>query len=195
MELTDERLKKALEAGNILVTEKAFATLSEWIDKVGPATFFVAECMRGTRKSCTDLKKELSGLCKALQSTVDILIRDNGQLVAFLCEEFLCEVPSVSVSFFSANTRPRLIEQQRDLLIRAQAALKQLQAVKNRSGAPEHENTWILHSVRSLYGVLTGVRNPAIGKPLYRFTKEFAELIGASGIVPEDFNTFRGRFR
>jgi len=196
MELTDERLKKALAAGNIPVTEKALATLSEWVDRWGPVTFIMAD-RTGTSKSRTDLKKELSKLCKTLQSTVDILNRDDGQLAARLFEKVSGDqAPSVSVSLFSANSRLQLIEQQCDLLIRARASLKRLQAAKVRSGAPEHENTWFLELTRRLFGKLTGKPKPGIAGPLHRFTKAVAKLIGAeAGMVPESYETFKKRLQ
>jgi len=187
MELTDERLKKALEAGNILVTDKTLARLSSWVAKMGgTATFLSAEEI-GTGDPLYDLREGLSELYEALQSTVRLLTRDDCWLTLFLFNEG-SDVPSLI-------ERQRLIAQQCALLNTAEASLKRLQGVKKRRGAPKHKSTVFLYLVRFVYGELTGTCDPAIKEPLYRFAKAFAELIDAAGVVPEDFNTFRGRFR
>jgi hypothetical protein len=191
MLLRDERLKEALEAGNIPVTEKALAILREWVVEEASATLFLAERIR-TGKPRADLKKELSKLCAALQIVVDILNRDGGWLTDF-------DINFVPAGTIVLKTWNRGMEDGKPtgLLISAQAALKRLEALKKRShsGAPIHPNTPFLRAVRILYGMLTGEDDPAIAGPLHRFARAYAELIGADGMVPESENGFRARYR
>jgi hypothetical protein len=193
MELTDERLKKALAAGNIPITEKALATLSEWVTKEGPETFLRAKgriIVREIRASklYNAHTNALSELCDALRNTVDILTRDNGRQATHL---LLAEprIPNVG------GAGQRLIEQQRDLLNRAEVILKRRQAIKNRRGAPKSTETAFLVAVRDLFGKLTGKPKPATAERLHRFAKACAELIGKDDVVPESLDTFKKRFR
>src|SRR5713226_7124119 len=79
MELTHGRLKAALIAGKIPVTDEALAILRAGLSTIGRG-YHIAKVISGMAKTDTELKKELSRLHVACRTVVDVLDADLSGL-------------------------------------------------------------------------------------------------------------------
>jgi hypothetical protein len=79
MEPTHGRLRAALTAGKIPVTDKALAILSIGLGAIGQG-YHIEKVISGTAKTDTVLKKDLSRLYAACRTVIDILDADLSGL-------------------------------------------------------------------------------------------------------------------
>jgi hypothetical protein len=183
MEPTDGRLRAALIAGNIPVTDKALSILIAGLAPIGQG-YHIEKVISGTAKTDTELRKDLSRLHTACLTIVDILDADMSGLRQI---EVMLSDP------WRGSQIPRLVEELRSLSSRIDMALamaKQNGAIKKRQQDPA---TWFFLAVHDLYAEITGNPEPGIAGPLHRFTKRCAELVNAGIAVPTSENSFQKR--
>ena len=165
MELTLGRLKAALIAGKIPVTDEALAILRAGLVTITHG-YHLNKVLKGF-KTETELKKDLSRLYSACRTFVDVLDTDlngMGQIEALLSDTW------------SGSQIARLVEELRVLSPRLAMAIimtEQDQAIKPRRQNPV---TWFLLAAHDLFGEITGEDEPGIAGPLHRFTTRCAAL-------------------
>jgi hypothetical protein len=183
MEPTNGRLRAALIAGSISVTDKALAILSAGLAAIGQG-YHIEKAISETAKTDTELKKDLSRLDAACRTVVDILDADMSGLYQI---EVMLSDP------WRGSQVPRLVDELRSLSSRIGMALAmaaQNGAIKKRQQDPE---TWFFLAVHDLYSEITGNTEPGIAGPLHRFTKRCAGLVKPGIAVPENENSFQKR--
>jgi hypothetical protein len=183
MEPTHGRLRAALIAGKISVTDKALAILTAGLAAIGQG-YHIEGAISETAKTDTELKKDLSRLYAACRTVVDVLDADMSGL---------CQIEVMLSDPWRGSQVPGLVEQLRSLSSRTGMALAmaaQNGAIRKRQQDPE---TWFFLAVHDLYSEITGNPEPGIAGPLHRFTKHCAELVNAGIAVPESENSFRKR--
>ena len=183
MGLPKGRLKAALVAGKIPVTDEAFKTLSLGLRAIGQG-YHMEKAIHESGKTDVKLKKDLSRLYTACRTFVDILSADMTGL---------WQIEAILSDLWRGNQVPRLVEELRALSLRIETALtiaEQNGAQKRRQQNPE---TWFLLAVHDLFSKMTNNTEPGIAGPLHRFTKHCAELIDAGIAVPERENSFQKR--
>lgn len=176
------RLKAALVAGKILVTEETLATLRAGLNTIGYG-YRIEKVIRDA-KTDAELTRELSRLHAAWRTVVDVLdddVRGLGQIEAMLADPW------------HGNQLPRLVEDMRLLLPKLEIALavaRQSGTIKKRRQDPE---TVFFLAVYDLFSKITGDPKPGVAGPLHRFTRGCAALVDAHIAVPESENSFRKR--
>ncbi len=181
MELTHGRLKAALIAGKIPVTDEALAILRAGLSTIGRG-YHIDKVISGMAKTDTELKKELSRLHVACRTVVDVLDADLSGL---------SQIGAMLSDPWRGSQVPRLVEELRLLSPQIEMALAmaaQEGTLKKRRQNPE---TWFFLAVHDLYSEITVDHEP--GGPLHRFTKHCAALIDAGIVVPESENSFQKR--
>jgi hypothetical protein len=177
------RLKAALIAGKIGVTDEALAVLSAELTTIGYG-YRIEKWVSAKVKTDTDLKQDLSRLHTACRTVVDVFDADlSGS----------CQIEAILSDPWHGSQVPRLVEELRSLSSRIEIAVmmaKQDGAIKKRQQNPE---TWFLLAVHDLFSRLTGNPEPGIAGPLHRFTKNCAPLIDPRIAVPESENSFQKR--
>jgi hypothetical protein len=183
MEPSHGRLRAALTAGKISVTDEALAILRIGLGAIGQG-YHIEKVISGTAKTDTELKKDLSRLYAACRTIVDILDADISGL---------CQIEVMLSDPWRGSQVPGLVNELRSLSSRIDTALAmaaQNGAIRKRQQNPE---TWFFMAVHDLYSEITGNREPAIAGPLHRFTKRCAELVNPGIAVPESENSFQKR--
>jgi len=183
MELTHGRLKAALIAGKIPVTDEALAILRAALSTIGRG-YHIAKVISGMAKTDTELKKELSRLHVACRTVVDVLDADLSGL---------SQIGAMLSDPWRGSQVPRLVEELRLLSPQIEMALAmaaQEGTLKKRRQNPE---TWFFLAVHDLYCEITADHDPGVAGPLHRFTKHCAALIDARIVVPESENSFQKR--
>jgi hypothetical protein len=183
MELTHGRLKAALIAGKIPVTDEALAILRAALSTIGRG-YHIDKVISGMAKTDTELKKELSRLHVACRTVVDVLDADLSGL---------SQIGAMLSDPWRGSQVPRLVEELRLLSPQIEMALAmaaQEGTLKKRRQNPE---TWFFLAVHDLYSEITVDHEPGIAGPLHRFTKSCAALIDAGIAVPESENSFQKR--
>jgi hypothetical protein len=178
------RLKAALIAGKIDVTDKALEVLRAELTTIGHG-YWINRCI-GEAKTDTELKKDLSRLQTACRTVVEVFDADlsgAGQIEAMLSDPW------------RGSQVPRLVEELRSLSSRIETALamaKQDGAIRKRQQDPE---TSFFLAVHDLFSRLTGNPEPWVAGPLHRFTRNCATLTHPSIVVPESENSFQKRLK
>ncbi len=183
MELTHGRLKAALIAGKIPVTDEALAILRAGLSTIGRG-YHIDKVISGMAKTDTELKKELSRLHVACRTVVDVLDADLSGL---------SQIGAMLSDPWRGSQVPRLVEELRLLSPQIEMALAmaaQEGTLKKRRQNPE---TWFFLAVHDLYSEITVDHEPGVAGPLHRFTKHCAALIDAGIVVPESENSFQKR--
>jgi len=183
MEPTHGRLRAALIAGKISVTDKALAILTAGLAAIGQG-YHIERAISEAAKTDTELKKDLSRLDAACRTVVDVLDADVSGL---------CQIEVMLSDPWRGSQVPGLVEQLRSLSSRIGMALAMAArngAIRKRQQDPE---TWFFLAVHDLYSEITGNPEPGIAGPLHRFTKHCAELINPGIAVPESENSFQKR--
>ena len=183
MELTHGRLKAALIAGKIPVTDEALAILRAGLSTIGRG-YHIDKVISGMAKTDTELKKELSRLHVACRTVVDVLDADLSGL---------SQIGAMLSDPWRGSQVPRLVEELRLLSPQIEMALAmaaQEGTLKKRRQNPE---TWFFLAVHDLYSEITVDHEPGVAGPLHRFTKHCAALIDAGIAVPESENSFQKR--
>jgi len=179
------RLKAALIAGTIGVTDKALKTLRTELATIGYG-YWIERLISEKAKTDTELGKDLARLRSACRTIIEVLDADMSAA---------CQIEAILSDPWHGSQVPRLVEELRSLFLRVDIALtmvKQDGAITTRGQNPE---TWFFIAVHDLFGRLTGNPEPGIAGPLYRFTKSCAELIDPNIAVPASENSFQKRLR
>jgi hypothetical protein len=179
------RLRAALIAGKINVTDGALETLSTELATIGHG-YRIERLIAEKAKTDTELEKDLARLHTACRTVIEVF--DGDMSGAFQIEAMLSDPRH-------GSQVPRLVEELRSLSLRVDIALtmvKQDGAIKRRGQNPE---TWFFIAVHGLFSRLTENPEPGIAGPPHRFTKSCAELIDPSIAVPESENSFQKRLK
>jgi hypothetical protein len=182
MELIAGRLRAALVAGKIPITDEAVAMLRGGLTTIGHG--YHIERAIGEMSTDTELKSDLSRLNAACRTVVDILETDLGGLG---------QIEAMLTDTWRGSQVPQIVEELRSLRSRVEIALAlvtQNGLVKTRQQNPE---TWLFLAVHDLYSEISGTDQPGIAGPLHRFTKYCADLVDPNIVVPEGENAFRKR--
>jgi hypothetical protein len=183
MELTKGRLRAALVAGKIPLTDGAFKNLIAGLSAIGQG-YHMEKAISESGKTDVELKRDLSRLYTACRTFVDILSTDMTGL---------SQIEVILSDPWRGDQVPRLVEDLRALSLRIETALTMAEqdgALKKRQQNPE---TWFLLAAHDLFSKMTNNTEPGIAGPLHRFTKHCAELIDAGIAVPESENSFQKR--
>jgi len=179
------RLRAALIAGTIRVTDEALERLSTELVTIGRG-YWIERLIGESAKTDTELEKDLARLHAACRTIVEVFDADmNGA----------CQIEAMLSDPWHGSQVPRLVEGLRSLSLRVDIALamaKQDGAIRRRQQNPD---TWFFIAVHDLFSRLTGDPEPGIAGPLHRFTKSCAELIDQRIAVSENENSFQKRLK
>jgi hypothetical protein len=179
------RLKAALIAGKIRVTDEALATLSAGLATIGHG-YRIEKFISGDAKTDTELKKDLTRLDTACRTIVEVFDADMSGS---------CQIEAMLSHPWHGSQVPRIVEELRSLSSRIEIALamaKQDGAIKKRQQNPE---TWFFLVVHDLFARLTDNPEPGIAGRLHRFTENCATLIDPRIAVPKSENSFQKRLK
>jgi hypothetical protein len=182
MELKHGRLKAALIAGRIPVTDKALTILRAGLVTISHG-YHLNKVLRGI-KTETELKKDLSRLYLASRTFVDVLDTDLSGLG---------QIEMILSATWSGTKVARLVEELRMLFPRLEMAI--IMTGQDLAKKPRRQNpvTWLFLAVHDLFSQITGEDEPGIAGPLHRFTKRCAALVDTEITVPESENSFHKR--
>lgn len=175
------RLKAALIAGKIRVTDEALATLSAGLATIGHG-YWIEKYISEKAKTDTELKKGFTRLDTACRTIVEVFDADMSGS---------CQIEAILSDPWHGSRVPQLVEQLRSLSSRIEIALamaKQDGAIKKRQQNPE---TWFFLAVHDLFARLTDNPEPGIAGRLHRFTENCATLIDPRIAVPKSENSFQ----
>lgn len=185
MEPNYGRLRAALIAGKIKLSDEAFSTLIAGLN--GIAFGYRAERVVNSEvKTDTELKKELSRLHRASRTILGILDADTtglGQIEVLLSDAW------------DGSGLREFVEELRSVSSRLELVLTMLDqntAIRKRRQDPE---TWFFLAVYELFAMLTRDAEPGIAGPLHRFTISCAALVDKRIEVPKSENSFRKRLK
>ena len=182
MQLTHGRLKAALIAGKIPVTDQALTVLQAGLVTIARG-YHLNKVLRAV-KTPTELRKELSRLYQACRTFLDVLdadLKGLGQFQALLSD------------IWPGGQLARVVGDLRAVypsLEMAKLMVEQEQAKMTRRQNPA---TWFLLAVHDLFSEITGEAEPGTAGPLHRFTKRCAALVDPEIDVPESENSFHKR--
>ena len=182
MELTYGRLKAALIAGKIPVTDQALTIL-----QVGLATiargYHLNKVLKAV-KTPTELRKELLRLCQACRTFLDVLDPDlNG----------LGQIEALLSDTWPGGQLARVVGDLRAVYPRLDMAMLMVEQEQAKIARRQNPATWFLLAVHDLFSEVTGEAEPGIAGPLHRFTKRCAALIDPEIDIPESENSFHKR--
>jgi hypothetical protein len=182
MELTLGRLKAALIAGKIPVTDEALVILRAGLVTITHG-YHLNKVLRGI-KTETELKRDLSRLYSACRTFVEVLDTDLSGLG---------QIESILSATWPGTQVARLVEELRLLSPRLEMAI--IMAGQDQAIKPRRQNpvTWLFLAVHDLFSEITGEDEPGTAGPLHRFTKRCAALIDSEISVPENENSFHKR--
>ena len=179
------RLRAALIAGTIRVTDEALERLSTELATIGHG-YWIERLIGASAKTDTELEKDLARRHAACRTIVEVFDADmNGA----------CQIEAMLSDPWHGSQVPSFVEELRSLSSRIDIALamaKQGGLARRRQQNPE---TWFFIAVHDLFSRLTGNSEPGIAGPLHRFTQSCAELIDPSIVVPESENSFQKRLK
>jgi hypothetical protein len=182
MELTHGRLKAALIAGTIPVTDQALAIL-----QVGLATIargYHLNKVLGAVKTPIKLRKELSRLYRACRTLLDVLDADlNG----------LGQIEALLSDTWPGGELARVVGDLRTVYTGLEMTMRMVAQEQAKTPRRQNPATWFLLAVHDLFSAITGEAEPGIAGPLHRFTKRCAELIDPGIDIPESENSFHKR--
>jgi len=182
MELTQGRLKAALIAGKIPVTDQALAILQAGLATI--ARGYHLNKVLTAVKTPTELRKELSRLCQACRTFLDVLDADLNRLRQI--EAFLSDT-------WPGGQLARVVGDLRAIYPRLETAMLMVEQQPAKLPRRQNPATWFLLAVHDLFSEVTGEAEPGIAGPLHRFTKRCAALIDPEIDVPESENSFHKR--
>jgi hypothetical protein len=182
MELTHGRLRAALTAGKIPVTDEALVILRAGLVTITHG-YHLNKVLRGI-KTEIELKKDLSRLYSACRTFVEVLDTDLSGLG---------QIESILSATWPGTQVARLVEELRLLSPRLEMAI--IMAGQDQAIKPRRQNpvTWLFLAVHDLFSEITGEDEPGTAGPLHRFTKRCAALIDSEISVPENENSFHKR--
>jgi hypothetical protein len=178
MELTDGRLKAALIAGKIPVTDQALAILRAGLATIGRG-YHLKKVLRAV-KTPTNSEKNFRGSASFLD-VLDADLNGHGQIEALLSDTW------------PGGPLARVVGDLRAVYPRLEMAM--LMVEQEQAKIPRRQNpaTWFLLAVHDLFSEITGEAEPGTAGPLHRFTKRCAGLIDPGMDVPESENSFHKR--
>jgi hypothetical protein len=182
MELILGRLKAALIAGNIPVTDEALATLNAGLSTIGHG--YHIEKVFSRKPKTADLTRNLSRLRKACRTIIDVIDTDRSDLG---------QIELLLSDLWRGGQVLRLVEDLRSLSTQIEIALimiAQHRVIRKRGQNPE---TWFLLAAHAVFVTITGNPDPGIAGPLHRFTTHCAGLIDSRIAVPKSENSFQKR--
>ena len=113
IEVADGRLRAALIAGKIPVTDETLATLRVGLSTIGHG-YHIEKWIRRRVKTGSQLRNDLSRLHTACRTVVDVLDADmRGS----------CQIEVILSDFWSGNQIPQVVQQLRRLCARLETAL------------------------------------------------------------------------
>jgi hypothetical protein len=196
MELTHGRLKAALIAGKIPVTDQALAFLQAGLVTIARG-YHLSKVLRAV-KTPTELRRELSRLYGACRTFLDVLDADLnglGQIEALLSDTWP-EPGGYFAGMLRMSSRgqlARLVGDLRAIYPRLETAMLMVEQQPAKLPRRQNPATWFLLAVHDLFSEVTGEVEPGIAGPLHRFTKRCAALVDPEIDVPESENSFHKR--
>lgn len=182
MQLTHGRLKAALIAGKIPVTDQALAVLQAGLVTIARG-YHLNKVLRAV-KTPTELRKELSRLYRACRTFLDVLdadLKGLGQFQALLSD------------IWPGGQLARVVGDLRAVYPRLEMAILMVAQEQAKTTRRQNPATWFLLAVHDLFSEITGEAEPGTAGPLHRFTKRCAALIDPEIDVPESENSFHKR--
>ena len=182
MELTHGRLKAALIAGKIPVTDQALAVLQAGLVTIAHG-YHLNKVLRAV-KTPTELRKELARLYQACRTFLDVLdadLKGLGQIEALLSD------------IWPGGQLARVVGDLRAVYPRLEMAMLMVEQEQAKIARRQNPATWFLLAVHDLFSEVTGEAEPGIAGPLHRFTKRCAALIDPEIDIPESENSFHKR--
>jgi hypothetical protein len=182
MQLTHGRLKAALIAGKIPVTDQALAVLQAGLVTIARG-YHLNKVLRAV-KTPTELRKELSRLYQACRTFLDVLDADLKGLGQF--EALLSDI-------WPGGQLARVVGDLRAVYPRLEMAILMVEQEQAKITRRQNPATWFLLAVHDLFSEITGEAKPGTAGPLHRFTKRCAALVDPEIDVPESENSFHKR--
>lgn len=182
MQLTHGRLKAALIAGKIPVTDQALAVLQAGLVTIARG-YHLNKVLRAV-KTPTELRKELSRLYQACRTFLDVLdadLKGLGQIQALLSDTW------------PGGQLARVVGDLRAVYPTLEMAILMVEQEQAKITRRQNPATWFLLAVHDLFSEITGEAEPGTAGPLHRFTKRCAALIDPEIDVPESENSFHKR--
>ena len=182
MELTPGRLKAALIAGTIPVTDQALAILQAGLATI--ARGYHLNKVLGAVKTPIELRKELSRLyraCRTLLGGLDADLNGLGQIGALLSDTW------------PGGELARVVGDLRAVYTGLEVIMRMVAQEQAKTPRRQNPATWFLLAMHDLFSAITGEAEPGIAGPLHRFTKRCGELIDPGIDVPESENSFHKR--
>lgn len=182
MQLTHGRLKAALIAGKIPVTDQALAVLQAGLVTIARG-YHLNKVLRAV-KTPTELRKELSRLYQACRTFLDVLdadLKGLGQFQALLSD------------IWPGGQLARAVGDLRAVYPTLEMAILMVEQEQAKITRRQNPATWFLLAVHDLFSEITGEAEPGTAGPLHRFTKRCAALIDPEIDVPESENSFHKR--
>ena len=182
MQLTHGRLKAALIAGKIPVTDQALAVLQAGLVTIARG-YHLNKVLRAV-KTPTELRKELSRLYQACRTFLDVLdadLKGLGQIQALLSD------------IWPGGQLARAVGDLRAVYPTLEMAILMVEQEQAKITRRQNPATWFLLAVHDLFSEITGEAEPGTAGPLHRFTKRCAALIDPEIDVPESENSFHKR--
>ena len=182
MQLTHGRLKAALIAGKIPVTDQALAVLQAGLVTIARG-YHLNKVLRAV-KTPTELRKELSRLYQACRTFLDVLdadLKGLGQIQALLSDTW------------PGGQLARVVGDLHAVYPRLEVAMLMVEQEQAKITRRQNPATWFLLAVHDLFSEITGEAEPGTAGPLHRFTKRCAALIDPEIDVPESENSFHKR--
>jgi hypothetical protein len=182
MELTHGRLKAALIAGKIPVTDEALAFLQAGLVTIARG-YRLMKVLRAV-KTPTALRKDLSRLYQACRTFLDVLDADlNG----------LGQIEALLSDTWPGGQLARAVGDLRAVYPRLEMAMLMVEQEQTKTPRRQNPETWFFLAVHDLFSEITGEAEPGVAGPLHRFTKRCAALIDSQIDVPESENSFDKR--
>jgi hypothetical protein len=182
MELTHGRLKAALIAGKIPVTDQALATFNAGLSAIGHG--YHIEKVVSEKPKTADLTRNLLRLRKAFCSIINVSDADQSDLG---------QIELILSDLWRGRQVLGLVEDLRSLSAQIEIALAMIAQNRAISKRRQNPETWFLLAVHDLFATTTGNPEPGIAGPLHRFTHHCAALIDSRIRVPESENSFQKR--
>lgn len=182
MELILGRLKAALIAGNIPVTDEALATLNAELSTIGHG--YHIEKVFSRKPKTADLTRNLSRLRKACRTIIDVIDTDRSDLG---------QIELLLSDLWRGGQVLRLVEDLRSLSPQIEIALTMIAQDRVKRKRGQNPETWFLLAAHDVFVTITGNPDPGIAGPLHRFTNHCAALIDSRIAVPKSENSFQKR--
>ena len=182
MQLTHGRLKAALIAGKIPVTDQALTVLQAGLVTIARG-YHLNKVLRAV-KTPTELRKELSRLYQACRTFLDVLdadLKGLGQFQALLSD------------IWPGGQLARVVGDLRAVYPSLEMAILMVEQEQAKITRRQNPVTWFLLAVHDLFSEIAGEAEPGTAGPLHRFTKRCAALVDPEIDVPESENSFHKR--